>query len=379
MSSGNLGPERAARKAAAATHERWSRAVKIWSLSPAYADRQGNLLPNRWDVDPRGRVSRQISQALPRGPQGDAVPGPVQRWDPMTRLAAGSRPRPVDITVGPSERPAVSTRFKDLLTKKVPGQFQFLPVLMTYRNRVLDVPTYWILNCVNFVDCLNLTASGYRAWGDDPYEGILDNGPFVDPTRVPGGIHAFYPRYATGYLLVTDYLRRAILRAGIKGMEFWLIPTRREARRRSMEWSVKVWTDSDGRPLGTPTFAPATAQERATPPPPIPTTIEGLMKACTEAELVRAAEPADERRLAAAERQLGVHRPAAYRDFMLRFGAAGLPDAELLPVTGNGASNIVAFTRKFRDWRELEWPDQLVAISDDGSGGCLCLDLRKGD
>jgi hypothetical protein len=214
---------------------------------------------------------------------------------------------------------------------------QILPVMILPPKDANPPPKYFFVNCLRCEDVLNLTLSRALNTERDTKEFerlTIDGNLVIDAQRAPRSRELFSVKYV-GYLILGEKLTRAL--GAIATTDFKLEPVRN---------------------------VPEPQAERAA--------ILRRLKAELKARSVASGKVTVVKTVSALEKLLEVKLPAAASKYF-----AAPPEivdcaTELFDV-GRAAEE----TQRLRQWNDLQWPAELVCISDDGRGGYWALDTGK--
>jgi hypothetical protein len=117
----------------------------------------------------------------------------------------------------------VSDKFKSVVESQAPGNVQFIPVLMKRRAKAVNCgQTYWIVNLLGRVPCVDMTKSVYKTisfLGVDQYRFLSV---VINPDLIPKGAHIFTasdPVYGSRHGdYMSETLRRKLLEAKVTGI-----------------------------------------------------------------------------------------------------------------------------------------------------------------
>jgi hypothetical protein len=112
-----------------------------------------------------------------------------------------------------------SERLRELLEQHAPRQIQFLPIHATFRAKPVTDVTYWVMNILNLLDCVDDDRSEWRPWPGEPHRKWYDRIE-LDAARVPKHIQIFRPSAESSAVLVRRELAETIIAAGITGCIF---------------------------------------------------------------------------------------------------------------------------------------------------------------
>lgn len=273
------------------------------------------------------------------------------RWFVPTRFGT-MRPRPLlvvrkcrewpDLLTGGFFGFVVSERCAAILREAPDSQVEIFPVEVEGPRRAGIAPAYYFVNVHKKVDAANLRAM--HAHPDEEYPDMkslswTERGPgpdrrwIVDPDRVPARCKVFTLKYVGG-VFVTEALRERLLRAKLSYLSLAPVKLLREdeAQRRAL-------------------LAEFRRICRAYRPPPEPEKITSVR---------------------ALESRLGVRLPEKFGRFQRESKEFVFKGGEVFDL-----SQTATHTRDLREWKELDWPEHLVVISDDGRGGYFALDTSK--
>jgi hypothetical protein len=119
----------------------------------------------------------------------------------------------------------VSDRTKQLIERIMPGHAEFKPVTATRVNYPPEsLPTYWIMNCLKRVDCIDYHYTDYEDKGYDHgnYEmWEYAGGAFVlDETKIPPDVHMCRVEHKLSRLVTRAWVRDEFRKEKIRGAIF---------------------------------------------------------------------------------------------------------------------------------------------------------------
>lgn len=235
----------------------------------------------------------------------------------------------------------VSQRVVHLLQDVPRSQLECYPIRIRSPRRSPQSPAYFLMNFCRAVDALNLTATQVEVSTTEPdleHLHFVDRGPameyVVDPDRLAVGVQAFVlQRLQTPCVSaeLADRLRRARL------------------------------VDLDIQPL----------RNRREPEAHRRATLDELRRQVRRARARLAKPVSTVREVSGLERALGIKVPSRVRAFWRNRENLIYKWGEVYDV-----GRAVSETETLRQWKQLNWPHELVVVSDDGRGGYFALDLR---
>lgn len=265
-----------------------------------------------------------------------------------------------------SPQKCVSDRVRTILEQAAPGQLQFLPVRVLQPRGVATPEPFWIANWLVEIDCINKKLVKHPP-SDDPDMGVHFYGALsIDPRAVPEGLHAFSARYQPSKMIVSTHLKNVLTQSKVRGLYYEPIRSLRPSGASPHPKPLARLLRSLG-PV--PPFKQActespTAQASLIDATPLQRIVRTLIaengarsgKACSTAQIQKA------------EDRLGVRLPTSYCTFARTWGSLVFEGIEIC-----GPAAATKYTLSMRGWKELDWPNQMVCISDDGRGGWICL------
>lgn len=346
-----------------------------------------------WSAVHIDRVDDVIRSALPATTDnvGRVACAPVKEWvAPVVEM--DPRDEPLDLVLVSNLRKVVSLRVREVLERVAPGEFQFLPVVLVCKGQIIEATSYWIVNPVRCIDCINLTSS--KAYMDD-YWGqfeFLNTGKDVfDPSAIPPGLSAFAVRFRRNDYLVVDLtVRDAIDALNPKGV-FWRsestgkrsddplreklgYPRVVQKRKAFPEFPEVVLSKAD-RARFKAEFEQREAEKANAESFLLPLIGKAAVKR------VEIGPPATAAQVAEFEALTGQKLPRLFKDFLRICGRLETEGPEILGVPARHAPEYGALrcTRDLQEMKDMAWPKHLLVIGEDGRGGHYCLDLSKSD
>lgn len=323
-------------------------------------------------IDALGRVGDALGRAFKK--RNAYYHGPIHEWDP--RVLAQSTLKVLTDTTYMGLCECVSTPFKTVIEKTAPDQCQFLPFAAIDRRTRQFLPQYWLMIPLYEVDVIHYERSQIYITEDG--KRVPCGVRVLDPTRIPDGLKVFACKnYAA---LFTEPVWRAIrrerLRVRMTGYDIAVDESYQKLPGQAM--SLKELQYAHGYTV--PRFEPARHDEIVIPPRP-PRRKPGESAAnfvdrLLQAESATAHGPVTETDIAAAEARLAVRFPAAYREFVQRFGFIEVGSESIAGLGGRDDDNVVALTESFRDG-DWQFPQSMIVIGLDGRGGCYCLNTAR--
>jgi len=112
----------------------------------------------------------------------------------------------------------VSDKVRRIIEEAGPGDCQFIPVDVRYKDRSLGL-TYWALHVLNDVDCADHAKSDYNLRGDGTTPLYWRVSIIAD--RVPPHVSTFRILHGMSSAVIRDSLRRALRRAKVTGALYY--------------------------------------------------------------------------------------------------------------------------------------------------------------
>lgn len=116
----------------------------------------------------------------------------------------------------------MSDRLRRLIEARAPDHAQYLPVVMMYKDKPLDIGPYWMANWLHVIDCIDEEKSDIRP---SKYPDLPPNtvNLVVDPRRVPEDVLICRTKTDSLMVLIRDDLKREIQEAGMTGCQFYRV------------------------------------------------------------------------------------------------------------------------------------------------------------
>jgi hypothetical protein len=111
----------------------------------------------------------------------------------------------------------VSERTRLLVTRQAPGNAQFLPIHLMWKNRPLGLGPYWLMHILARPECFDLSKSEW--YEERPGHREFDRY-VIDAAHVPPEVQIFRPKEYPVVTLVRNELRCCLEDAGITGCGF---------------------------------------------------------------------------------------------------------------------------------------------------------------
>jgi len=117
----------------------------------------------------------------------------------------------------------ISQAFADIVKSLPHGQMEFLPIkIINHRNKVAS-DSYYLLNIIGTVDCLDLEKSTYKQSAMDADEIFSIQNMVLLEDRIPENTSIYRLHRMPTLFLVSEPLKNAVVEAGLTGIRF--IPT----------------------------------------------------------------------------------------------------------------------------------------------------------
>ncbi len=269
-------------------------------------------------------------------------------WTAVTRLRSW-RPRgeiyvkrairwPDILTRSEPSAFVVSERLAGMLKGIPASQLEVFPVRVRVPPKAPPPPSYFLINFCCVVDALNLSSTKLVVSQENPdLEHLFRSNSFrnyvIDPTRLKAGVQAFVTKYV-GAVCVIGAVAARLKSKRFIDLRLDPLPHRRE-RAASRKAELNIWRRDARKARAAQTSAKPKAKG-----------ISGLQRA------------------------LRVVLPSRIKAFWKNREPLLYNWGEVYDT-----ATAITTTQELRDWKDLDWPRDLIVISDDGRGGYLALDL----
>jgi hypothetical protein len=147
----------------------------------------------------------------------------IENFPPDAACKMSARfPKDIDLqdSVPGAGLTVISEKVKQVLERLVIGHIEYLPVrILNHKGRVAS-KSYYILNPLDVVDCIDLDASVVE-WNEINTDRISYCKSLVlKPESIPESVTVFRPKYWTANILVRDDVTKALDSAGVTGLLF---------------------------------------------------------------------------------------------------------------------------------------------------------------
>lgn len=121
-----------------------------------------------------------------------------------------------------AESPVCSQRMREVVDTLCPGMVQYLPLQVLYRKEVMfPAGTYWVMNLLDSVDCIDEPTSESFIAGDFPGANKVYMKVCIDVDRIPPDKHLFRLHGCGVKIVTSKVLREALQAAGVTGVNYF--------------------------------------------------------------------------------------------------------------------------------------------------------------